>query len=208
MDMSLSRLPELVMDRDWTALNLCFLKFYLCISTAGNGSCLSGENSHCIGPACTRLRSGQPSLPASPSVPGRHVVPLMVPSHLFLLVFQLLVGVPCHEATGGQCLLSATVRAAQPGAALSVPKDTEKSPFFASFSPLSQGDMTCITEPYPLCLQASAHRLRNESVEFRQGAKVREKTLFLCHAPFCTPGLFPSVVPPSQTSSSRPFPSV
>ena len=93
-------------------------------------------------------------------------------------------------------------------AALSVPEDAEKSPCFASFSPLSQSDMACIAEPCPLCLQASAHRLRSESVEFRQGAKVREKTLFLSHAPFCIPGLFLPVVPPSQTSSSRPFPSV
>lgn len=133
------------------------------------------------------------------------------PSHLSLWDLQLLVGVPCHEAIGGQCLISATVTATlSQSCSLLGPKDMERSPF-SSILPQFFTQVPKRHDLYPVSHWApslstcrlSIHRLRHESAELRQGTKVGEKIFFLSHAPFRTPGLFlPILSPPPRRHKS------
>lgn len=89
----------------------------------GDGYCVS-DNSHSLACASTRLVRNQGALPVSSCLSGRPGAP----SRPFLFYFELLVGVLCREAAGGQCLISATVTATRQRSLL-VPKDMERSPF-------------------------------------------------------------------------------
>ena len=162
MDMSLSRLPELVMDRearraavhgvaksrtrlsDWTEPNLCFLKFYLCVSAAGNGYVLVVR-----APTALAVRPPTCGVRSPPSTSPPVFLGGMWYRWCSLPAFPVSLPAPCWCPLpwghwGAVSPLSHFTAALSQSCSLSALRHREKPLLGHSFSPLSQNDMTCI----------------------------------------------------------------
>ena len=151
----------------------------------------------CIG-LCLHLPSAEPPFP--PSLPqflweGWWYLQY-APSHPFFpsTLSSLLVS-PAMKPLGGTVSSQPLSQSLSAKVALSwCLKMWRETPFLllcCIFSSRPQSSMTCVqclTEPLPsLPVGSPSTGLRHESLELRQGTKVRDETFFPSHPPFTTP---------------------